>query len=804
MSIETYEDALVFSARNGCAPAFDELTRLYADRVRTLAYVSLGREDQAEKVRDTVFAAARKNLSRLGEDRDFAVWIQQITRSCCDLVLKKQDPQSLEEEPPAFLPDEPEQLLPEAYLRRGDLQQRMAERLRALPLRQRQTLALSCRDLMTPEEIAKVTGCDPDRARARVNSVRRAIREELAAEEWRSGMVFPPSPRIPADEFLKTMTGLTPVRPAASPVSQQASAPAQQASASAQQAASPQMPAPAYPPYPAESFGARTEENAWPPAPEQEKGPARTARRGSHSARGSGGKTAIRVAAVLLLLAIVILGAVFVAKPLLNRLFHSVGSSARREIELKDDEREDMEARDERTEEKTQTAPRPSGENTADAVYRAFADRILSDVSGGQAARYLSHDDQPEGEDAEAYIEFYQACFSEGLDAEAIRGLSYALVDLDGDGRDELLLGDPEKGFLIIYTLNGGGLHYVSSFSYRSQAWVWGKTIFAGGSMSAAMSIDEFLVLEPGATELTMVLGIVYDYRRGDPEICRVEEGFSIGDGTDPVGEVLTDAQREELCAPYLEGEAPEWKPLSELGSAGADAGELYRAYRQLLQERKDAICAYWGGKDGVGSGLTVLHDVDNDGFPELIFVEAGSGNESWKSTLYIYGKGADGSVKQLYSRDWDYAAGGGMSYALFSVKQDGEPPALYAMCYESRESGGVTLIFRLQKGRDGQFESRDVLRRTVWGQMTEKGYQETRTDWLSYRDTGDGQVEEPVSEEAFRAAEQAILDGARFLLMKHGSLLRGVETLDLLYQRDGDRSMTWQQAMDRLLELDQ
>ncbi len=445
----------------------------------------------------------------------------------------------------------------------------------------------------------------------------------------------------------------------------------------------------------------------------------------------------------------------------------------------------------------------PEAEPGMAPEYQALLWEIRDAIRGGAAASLTGLDEEEivnagYSEAAAAY--FYAKWADAGQGGSDLNETRYALLDLDGNGMEELLLTVAAENVDVIYTLNDGSLKVVRSFIYRDAARVLGTTVFAYGAMSAAQELAEFFVLDPGAVELRPVLAICEDYLRGDPEYKQLELPFAYEEDGTMRGTVIDRETVEALSAPYLNGAEPSWLRLEEMEEQ--PFGSLYDAYLHHLTVMRPRIQGYWA--NGQGNGLVVLRDVCGDETPELLYVAVGVGSDSWQSTLYIYGKGADGGLRELYSEDWDYAAGGGLRYALFTAKMDGEPPCLYTLRIEAAENHSDTLYSALRMGEDGRLQPYPSIRHLVWGQNTAQGYVETGEEYFTFRnlpgdDGGVISTREEASPEAFLGLEADLLSRTEQLLMKRGFTGRTNPHLDELYETEGDAELTWQEAVDLL-----
>lgn len=189
-----YEQALVFAARNGNEKSFEELYKLYYQKVFLLAKTTLKNEADAEDVLQQTFISAWKNISNLEDAGAFNTWLQRITlNQCYSLLRKSKQAVSIDEEDEdghGVAELESDLLLPEVYAQQEDLKERLGKIISQLSDVQRQTVQLYYFDEMTVEEIAAVMDCSVGTVKSRLFLARKAIRTEIEESERKTGMKF--------------------------------------------------------------------------------------------------------------------------------------------------------------------------------------------------------------------------------------------------------------------------------------------------------------------------------------------------------------------------------------------------------------------------------------------------------------------------------------------------------------------------------------------------------------------------------------------------------------------------------------
>ena len=193
MPMTDYEQALVFAAKNGNEKSFEELYKIYYQKVYSLAKATLKNDADAEDVLQQTFILAWKNISSLEDNSAFNTWIQRITLNQCYSLMRKNKPEiSIDEENDehGVLELESDLMLPEVYAQQEDLRIRLGRIIDGLSEVQRQTVQLFYFDNMSVEEIAGVMDCSVGTVKSRLFLARKAIRTEIEESERKTGTKF--------------------------------------------------------------------------------------------------------------------------------------------------------------------------------------------------------------------------------------------------------------------------------------------------------------------------------------------------------------------------------------------------------------------------------------------------------------------------------------------------------------------------------------------------------------------------------------------------------------------------------------
>lgn len=197
METKTYERALVFAARNGNETSFEELYKLYHQKIFALARMTVKNDADAEDILQQTFISAWQNIGKLTDIDAFNTWLQRICLNHCYSLLRKRrdeaplleeveadDAQSVDSELSSDL------MLPDVYAEKADLKDRLGRIIDELSNVQRQTLTLYYFSGLSVEEISEVMEVSEGTVKSRLFLARKAIRIEIEEQERKSGQKF--------------------------------------------------------------------------------------------------------------------------------------------------------------------------------------------------------------------------------------------------------------------------------------------------------------------------------------------------------------------------------------------------------------------------------------------------------------------------------------------------------------------------------------------------------------------------------------------------------------------------------------
>ena len=167
--------ALVEAWQAGDASAFDDLYRLYFDRLRAFCERRVGDRGDAEEIAQEAFAKALQALPRLSGDRRFYPWMTVIaSRLCIDLHRRRARVEPRDEVDPGTVDDgHDERLALQVDL--GNLDRA----LRRLGPRHSEVLDLRERQGLSYQEIAGTLGVPHSTVETLLFRARRALRREF-------------------------------------------------------------------------------------------------------------------------------------------------------------------------------------------------------------------------------------------------------------------------------------------------------------------------------------------------------------------------------------------------------------------------------------------------------------------------------------------------------------------------------------------------------------------------------------------------------------------------------------------------
>ena len=196
------EQGLIRAAQRGRLDAFNTLVLRHQDSVYSVAYRIMSDPASASDAAQTTFITAYKRLNTY-HGGSFRAWLLRITTNLCydELRRRKRRPAtSIEELPDAeadagpALPDPGD--TPEQVAQRHELQQAIADCIRALGDDQRAVLVMSDVEELDYQEIASATGANLGTVKSRLSRARASVRDCLRAAQE----LLPPAYRLVSED----------------------------------------------------------------------------------------------------------------------------------------------------------------------------------------------------------------------------------------------------------------------------------------------------------------------------------------------------------------------------------------------------------------------------------------------------------------------------------------------------------------------------------------------------------------------------------------------------------------------------
>lgn len=193
------DNELVEQAVNGDVNAFNGLVLRYQDRIYSIAYRIMGEPDGAADMTQDAFINAYRKLDTY-RGGSFVGWMGRIVTNTCydELRKRRRRPQTAFEDLPGGDADDgppiaSDSITPEEAALQSDLQQAIADCIRALNDDQRVVMVLSDIQHQSYQEIAETMNLNIGTVKSRLSRARVSVRnclqavQELLPPEFRLG-----------------------------------------------------------------------------------------------------------------------------------------------------------------------------------------------------------------------------------------------------------------------------------------------------------------------------------------------------------------------------------------------------------------------------------------------------------------------------------------------------------------------------------------------------------------------------------------------------------------------------------------
>ena len=263
-------------------------------------------------------------------------------------------------------------------------------------------------------------------------------------------------------------------------------------------------------------------------------------------------------------------------------------------------------------------------------------------------------------------------------------GESDGVGDINGDGIDDFLVGNPFSTDKIVYLYSGSDLSVLRSYDNGGIGGL-GKRVAHAGDVDAD-GAEDYLIAASDLTVNGMTwAGEVYLYSGATGTLLQTFQGQQVGHHlgyVGPAGDVDNDGHDDFFIGAYQE----DWGGFEDAGVLYVYSGNTYQVLHQV---HGNSDFAFWGRSFSGG------FDVDLDGYDDFM---AGSSDES---IAHVY-SGFDGSI--LYTKtSTDYLDRLGNAVCLVpDSNADGTPD--FCVASFGKAIGGISSVgvVELFSGLDG------------------------------------------------------------------------------------------------------
>lgn len=160
--------------------AFNEIVRLYGDKVFSLVFRLLGNRSEAEDIAQEVFVTVFKSVDTFRGEAKFTTWLLRIAVNHAKNRIKYLGRRPNESGGLESVPDAPSRLVaPDAALEAAELEDIMQKAINALGEEQRVVLLLRDVEELSYEEICEITGLAEGTVKSRLHRARMALKDHL-------------------------------------------------------------------------------------------------------------------------------------------------------------------------------------------------------------------------------------------------------------------------------------------------------------------------------------------------------------------------------------------------------------------------------------------------------------------------------------------------------------------------------------------------------------------------------------------------------------------------------------------------
>ena len=191
---------LVKKAQNNDIASFEELVRLYQNKIFALCSHLTGNHSDAQDLAQEVFIRAFRSLGSFRNEADFGTWLHRITVNAWLNVKRKNNGQSLVSLNDSYHGENGSELTRDVVAEDGDPLQALEEKefrslvraaLDGLTVEHRTVLVLREIEGYSYEDVSRMLGCSLGTVKSRLNRAREVMRRRMTELAREAGEASP-------------------------------------------------------------------------------------------------------------------------------------------------------------------------------------------------------------------------------------------------------------------------------------------------------------------------------------------------------------------------------------------------------------------------------------------------------------------------------------------------------------------------------------------------------------------------------------------------------------------------------------
>lgn len=202
----SYEERLIADFKEGSRERFDELVKIYTQKLYRLAYGLLGNHHDAEEVVQDSFVRAYRGLDHFRGDSSFETWMHRITLNLArnkfhwnrrrgegitvSLSDRIDGADESEDVGDMELPDS--SYSPDSLMQKVETQSNVIRGMNSLPEFLREAMVLRHVKDMSYDQIARILNCPVGTVKSRIARGRELLREYLMKMDGETAPAVPP------------------------------------------------------------------------------------------------------------------------------------------------------------------------------------------------------------------------------------------------------------------------------------------------------------------------------------------------------------------------------------------------------------------------------------------------------------------------------------------------------------------------------------------------------------------------------------------------------------------------------------